>query len=293
MKRLTIRSTEEMVFQIITNALLALVLVIVLVPLWRVLMLSVTPMGYEDWSFGLLVTPKAWTFEAYAQFLGHPSFIRAFRNSAIITIGGVVINLFFTVPMAYALSVRNLPGRKWLNYAVLIPFLFNPGLIPLYLVVTKLGLQDNLLAVMVPGAIGIANMFIMRNFFQDIPLDLKEAARIDGAGEFFVFFKIVLPLSKTILLTIGLFYAVGHWNEFFNPMLYLNDNKLQPLPVLLRNILMAVNMNDYVEYNAFSSASLQSLKAASVFITMVPMMAAYPWVQQYFVQGSLAGGIKG
>lgn len=284
---------DEILYQIAVNLYLAVIFLIVLLPLWRVLMLSLTPFGYLDNSFGLLVGPKDWTFEAYAQFLSHPAFLRAMRNSAVITLGGTAINLIMTVPMSYALSVKSLPGRKWLNIFVMIPFLFNPGLIPSYLVVTSLGLQNTLWAVMIPGAIGISNMFIMRNFFMEIPQDLTEAARIDGASELKILFRIVLPLSKPILLTIGLFYAVGHWNEFFNPMLYLNDQKLQPLPVLLRNILMGVNMNDYVEYDAFSTSSVQSLKAASIFISMVPMMMAYPWIQKHFVKGSLAGGIKG
>jgi putative aldouronate transport system permease protein len=288
-----IKSREELFFQIGVNSLLFLVLFIVVLPLWRVFILSVTPFKYVDSSFGLFVNPAKWTVEAYTQFLSHPSFLRAFRNSLVIMFGGLAINLFMTIPMAYALSVRGLPGRKILNVVAMVPFLFNPGLIPSYLVVTGLGLQDNLLAVMLPGAVGIANMFIMRNFFQEIPMDYKEAARIDGAGEFFILFRIVLPLSIPIILTIGLFYAVGHWNEFFTPILYLNDSKLQPLPVLLRNILMGLNTNEYVEYDAFSQVSVQSLKAASIFITMLPMVAAYPWVQKHFVKGSLAGGIKG
>jgi putative aldouronate transport system permease protein len=288
-----IKSREERTFQILTNAFLALLLVIVIIPLWRVFILSVTPFKYVDDSFGLFVNPAKWTVEAYTQFMGHSSFLTAFRNSLIIMFGGLAINLLMTVPMAYSLSVRTLPGRKGLNVLVMIPYLFNPGLIPSYLVVTSLHLQNTFLAVMIPGAIGIANMFIMRNFFSEIPIDLKEAARIDGAGEFFVLFRIVLPLSVPIMLTIGLFYAVGHWNEFFTPILYLNSNKLQPLPVLLRNILMGLNTNEFVEYDAFSQVSVQSLKAASIFITMLPMMMAYPWIQKYFVKGSLAGGIKG
>jgi putative aldouronate transport system permease protein len=208
-------------------------------------------------------------------------------------VGGTAINLLMTVPMAYALSVRTLPGRKFLNVVVMIPFLFNAGLIPSYLIVTSLKMQNTFWSVMIPGAISIYNMFIMRNFFSEIPSDLKEAARIDGAGELFVLFRIVLPLSLPIMLTIGLFYAVGHWNEFFTPILYLNSSKLQPLPVLLRNILMGLNTNEFVEYDAYSQVSVQSLKAASIFITMLPMMMAYPWIQKYFVKGSLVGGIKG
>lgn len=288
-----IRSAEEFRYQLAINLFLGLVLFLVILPLWRVFILSVTPFQYVDNSFGLFVNPGKWTIDAYAQFMSHPSFLRAFRNSAIITLGGLSINIIMTVPMAYALSVRSLPGRKGLNVLVMIPFLFNAGLIPGYLVVTGLHLQDSFWAVMVPGAIGISNMFIMRNFFMEIPMDFKEAARMDGASEYFVLFRIVLPLSLPILLTIGLFYAVGHWNEFFTPILYLNDNKLQPLPVLLRNILMGLNTNEYIEYDTFSEVSVQSLKAASIFITMLPMMMAYPWIQKYFVKGSLAGGIKG
>lgn len=288
-----IKSFEERSYQFAVNAFLAIVLIVIVLPLWRVLVLSVTPFKYQDSSFGLFVSPAVWTFEAYRQFLGHPAFLRSFANSTAITLGGTAVNLILTIPMAYALSVRDLPGRKVFTGIAMVPYLFNAGLIPVYLVVTGLRLQDNLLAVILPGAISIYNMFIMRNFFQEIPMDLKEAARMDGAGEFFVLFRIILPLSKPILLTIGLFYAVGHWNEFFGPMLYLNDAKLQPLPVLLRNILMAVNMNEYLEYDAFSTSSVQSLKAASIFITMLPMMMAYPLIQKHFTKGTLVGGIKG
>ncbi len=288
-----LRSTEELILQILVNAFLGIALALVIVPLWRVLMQSITAIGYVDRSLGLLVSPKAWTLEAYGQLMSHPSFLRALRSSLVITLGGTAIDLFLTVPMAYALSTRSLPGRRLLTGMALVPFLFNPGLIPIYLVVTGLGLQDNYLAVILPGAISVYNMFIMRNFFMEIPQDYKEAARIDGAGEFFVLFRVVLPLSLPIILTIGLFYAVGHWNDFFAPILYLNDAKLQPLPVLLRNILMAANVSEYVEYDAASKVTIQAIKGASVFITMLPMMMLYPWIQKYFVQGSLAGGIKG
>jgi putative aldouronate transport system permease protein len=288
-----IKGAEERFYQIAVNAFLGIVLLLVVLPLWRVLVLSVTPFKYQDSSFGLFVNPAMWTLDAYKQFISHPAFIRSFGNSVILTLGGTAINLFLTVPMAYALSIRDLPGRKFFTGAAMVPYLFNAGLIPTYLVVTGLHLQNNLLSIILPGAIGVYNMFIMRNFFQEIPIDLKEAARIDGASEFYVLFRIILPLSKPILLTIGLFYAVGHWNEFFTAMLYLNDSKLQPLPVLLRNILMAVNMNEYLEYDAFSTSSVQSLKAASIFITMLPMVAAYPWIQKHFTKGTLVGGIKG
>jgi putative aldouronate transport system permease protein len=287
------KSWDDFVFQILVNGLLISILVIVIIPMWKVLMMSLTPLNYIDTkTFGLWLSPAQWSFEAYKQLLSHPYFTRAATNSVIITLGGMTINMLLTVPFAYALSNQSLPGRKFFIIMVMIPFLFNAGLIPSYLVVQKLDLIDTWWAVILPGGINIYNLLVMKSFFEGLPEELKEAARLDGANELQVLWYVVLPLSKPILLTIGLFYAVGHWNEFFNAILYLNDAKLQPLPVLLRNILLASNMNDYVEYDAFSTVSVQAIKAASVFLTMLPMVLIYPWVQKYFTKGTLLGGVK-
>ena len=205
---------------------------------------------------------------------------------------GTSINMILTVPLAYALSNPRLPGRKLFITFILIPFLFHAGLIPTYLVVQRLGLVDNLLAVMLPTAVSVYNTLVMKGFFEGLPEELKEAARMDGANELQVLFRIILPLSKPILLTISLFYAVAHWNEFFTPILYLNNYDLMPLPVLLRNILLGANINEYLEYDAFSTAPIQAFKAASVFITMLPMVIIYPWIQRYFTKGTLLGGVK-
>ncbi len=288
-----IKRGDDTIFQILVNTFLVLLLIAVLIPLWKVLIMSVTPLNFLDVkAYGLWLDPWKWSFEAYKQLLSHPSFVRAASNSGIITVGGVIINMFLTVPFAYALSVEKLPGRKFFITMVMIPFLFNAGLIPVYLVVNKLGLVDSWWAVILPGGINIYNLLVMKSFFEGLPEELKEAARLDGANELQVLWTVILPLSKPILLTIGLMYAVSHWNEFFNAILYLNDAKLQPLPILLRNILLAANMNEYVEYDAFSSASVQSIKSASVFLTMLPMVAIYPWIQQYFTKGTLLGGVK-
>lgn len=287
------RSRGEIGFQVVVNLLLFVVLAAVLIPLWRVLMMSLTPLelsGKEG--FALFLSPAQWTFEAYRQLLGQASFIRATSNSILITTSGTALNLLLTVPLAYALSVRTLPGRKFVIGFVLLTYLFQAGMIPTYLVVSKLGLINKLTAVILPSAVNVTNVLIMRNFFEGLPEDLKEAARLDGAGELEVLTRVVLPLSLPILLTIGLYYAVGHWNEFFAPILYLSDAKLMPLPVLLRNILQSYGLNEYVEYNAYSESSLESLKAASVFLTMLPMMVIYPFIQRYFTKGTLLGGVK-
>ncbi|MBK9054847.1 MAG: carbohydrate ABC transporter permease, partial [Chloroflexi bacterium] len=163
---------------------------------------------------------------------------------------------------------------------------------PTYLLVTKLNLTDNFLAIIMPPAISVSTPLVMMSFFEGLPDELKEAARIDGANEIQVLWRVVLPLSKPIILTIGLFYAVYFWNEFFTPILYLNDNNLMPLPVLLRNILISASFNEYVEFNAFSSTSIESLKSAGVLLTMLPMLLVYPWIQRYFTKGTLLGGSK-
>jgi putative aldouronate transport system permease protein len=191
------------------------------------------------------------------------------------------------------LSVRTLPGRKLLNVLVIIPYLFNVGLIPAYLVVTRVGLTNHLAAVFVPGAISTYNCLIMRGFFEGIPDELKESARIDGAAEWYVLLRIILPLSQPIIMTIGLYYGVSFWNDFFHAMLYINNNALQPLPILLRNILMASGMNEFVEVNAFGEAPIQAIKAASVFMAAIPMIIAYPFIQKYFTKGTLLGSVKG
>ncbi|MEA4906006.1 MAG: carbohydrate ABC transporter permease [Chloroflexi bacterium] len=287
------KNRDDLLFQILVNLFLISLLAVMVLPLWRVFVMSITPLNYIDTqTYGMWLNPSMWSFEAYKQLLSHPSFLRATTNSFIITFGGTTINMLLTVPLAYALSNRRLPGRKFFITLILIPFLFNAGMIPTYLVVQKFDLVDTFWAVILPGGINITNLLIMKNFFEGLPDELEEAAYLDGANEIQVLFRVVLPLAKPILLTIGLFYMVGHWNEFFSAILYLNDAKLQPLPVLLRNILLAANINEYVEYDAFSNASIQAIKAASVFLTMLPMVIIYPWIQHYFTKGTLLGGVK-
>jgi putative aldouronate transport system permease protein len=291
--RLRIKSWDNLIFQILVNVFLASILLAIAIPIWRVFMMSLTPLGFLDnQSFGLWIPLGRWSFEAYKQLFNHPAFLRAAGNSVMITLGGTAINMALTTPLAYVLSNPKLPGRRLLTVFILIPFLFQAGLIPTYLVVQKLGLVDNLLAIILPSAISVTNTLVMKGFFEGLPEELKEAARLDGANDLQILWQVILPLSKPILLTISLFYAVALWNEFFTPILYLNDNKLMPLPVLLRNILLAANINEYIESDAFSNAPIQAFKAASVFITMLPMVIVYPWIQRYFTKGTLLGAVK-
>jgi putative aldouronate transport system permease protein len=287
------KTRDAILFQIGLVILLALILLVILIPFWRVIVTALIPLDvYTREGIPFFLPPTQWTFEAFRQLLGHSLFPRALWNSVVITLLGTAISLTLTIPLAYGLSARNLPGRKLIMTLILFTYLFSPGLIPVYLLITGMKLTNNYLAIILPPAVSVYNTLVMMSFFEGLPEELKDAARIDGANELQVLWHIILPLSKPILLTIGLFYAVYFWNEFFTPILYLNDSKLMPLPVLLRNILISASFNEYVEYNAFSSSSLESLKAAGVLITMIPMLLVYPWIQRYFTKGTLVGGVK-
>ena len=284
----------DKIFHALVDTCLVFFFLILIIPIWSTITLSFRPNDFIGSALdGMFLPPWKWSTAAYRALLGHKAFLTSTFNSFRIFIEGVACALFLTVPLAYGLSIKTLPGRKILYGLVIVPYLFNPGLIPNYLLVTKLGLVDKLAAVFLPGAISVYNTLIMKSFFEGIPDELKESARIDGASELTVLMRIIMPLSKPILLTIGLYYGVHFWNDFFNAMLYINNNSLQPLPILLRNILLSSGMNEYVEVNAFGEAPIAAIKAASVFLAAIPMLAAYPFIQKYFVKGTMLGSVKG
>ncbi len=281
-------------FNVIVNIFMVVILIAIILPLWSTITLSFRPVDFLGSNLdGMFLPPWKWSTAAYESLLGNDGFLMAFINSFKILIGGVVCALFLTIPMAYVLSVQSLPGRKIINMIVIIPYVFNVGMIPAYLLVKDIGLINHLPAVFLPGAISTYNCIIMRQFFVGIPNELKESARIDGCTELQVLFRIVLPLSKAIVMTIGLYYGVSFWNDFFNAMLYLNDSYLNPLPILLRNILIGSGMNENLDVAAFANAPINAIKAASVFMSAIPMVIAYPFIQKYFTKGTLLGSVKG
>ncbi len=281
-------------FYVVINVFLVFVGLVIAIPMISTITQSVTPNGYIGTSFEKFVLmPWKWDGAAYHALLGNAGFISAFWNSIKIMVFGVITALSLTVPMAYCMSVPDLPGKKLLNYFVLVPYIFNVGMIPTYLVITNIHLYDHIAAIFIPGAIGTYNCLIMRGFFEGIPESLKESARIDGAAEWYVLISIILPLSKPIVMTIGLYYAVNFWNDFMHALLYLKNDALNPLPILLRNILMGANMGENLDANAFGDASVSAIKAASVFMSAIPMMFAYPFIQKYFTKGTMLGGVKG
>ena len=237
--------------------------------------------------------PSQWRWQNYPEALSLAPFGIFFRNSIIVTIVCVASQLITCSMAGFAFARLDFRFRDAI-FRIFLACLMIPNeatVISNYITVSKLGLVNTFPALMLISLTSVLGIFIMRQFFVGIPNELKESARIDGCTELQVLFRIILPLSKAIVMTIGLYYGVSFWNDFFNAMLYLNDN--QPLPILLRNILLASGMNEYVEVSAFGNAPVSAIKAASVFMSAIPMIVAYPFIQKYFTKGTLLGSVKG
>ncbi|GIO61043.1 carbohydrate ABC transporter permease [Paenibacillus cellulositrophicus] len=240
--------------------------------------------------------PKTFTLAAYEFIFSTGTIVKSIGVSIYVTVIGTLVNLFFTVTMAYSLAKRGLYGRNLVLNLVIFSMLFGGGMIPTYLVVKELHLLDSLWALMLPGAISAFNLIIVKNFFQEIPKEIEEAGRIDGCSELGLLWRIVLPLSMPVLATFTLFYAVGHWNDFFAALLYINDPEKWPLQVMLRQIVLlsqaaAGDLNS-MDPN-FVKPPDQSIKMAVIVVGTIPILCVYPFLQKHFAKGVLLGSVKG
>lgn len=240
---------------------------------------------------GFVLWPTHPTFAAYEAIFSGEFMFRALGVSAVITAVGTFLALFTTITMAYATSRPVLFGRPVL-LLVLFTLLFAPGLIPMFLMVKQLGLLNTLWSLILPSAFAAFNFVVMRSFFMNIPTELIEAARIDGASDFMILRKIVLPLSKAVIAVVGLFYAVGFWNAFFNAMLYINDQTLYPVQLVLRNyVVQGGSMAEAI--GVATSPPPQSMQMAIVVVALVPILIVYPFLQKHFNKGVITGAVKG
>jgi len=283
-----VKSREDFFFDTIVYVLLALAGAAALFPLLYVLSVSLTPFD-EVLKSGYVIIPRSVTFEAYRRLLGQSAIVRALGVNLFITLVGTPINLTLTALMAYPLSRRSLPGRNWLTLVVVFTLLFSGGLIPTYLVVKAVGLVNNIWAMIVPTAIGSFSLLVMKSFFESLPEELLESARIDGASEWRILRQIVLPLSVPVFLTVGLFYGVNHWNEFYQALIYITDRNLQPLQVLIRAILQS---NDQI-YSPEELLPTVTLQMAAVVVASLPVIVVYPFIQRHFIKGVMLGSIRG
>lgn len=244
----------------------------------------------------VFLIPETFTLAAYEFIFSTNTIMKAIGVSMFVTIIGTVVNLFFTVTMAYPLARRSLMGRNTVLNLVIFSMLFGGGMIPTYLVIRELGLLDTYGALILPGAISAFNLIIVKNFFQELPPGLEEAARIDGCTELGLLWRIVLPLSKPVLATFTLFYAVGHWNDFFSSLLYINTPEKWPLQVLLRQIVL-LSQSAAGDLNSmdpnFVKPPDQSIKMAVIVVGTIPILMVYPFLQKHFAKGVLIGSIKG
>ncbi|TYP78980.1 carbohydrate ABC transporter permease [Paenibacillus methanolicus] len=242
---------------------------------------------------GLMLWPKEWSLAAYRYIFSTDTLFRSMLVSIYITVVGTLINLLFTSLMAYPLAKTHLRGRQTILLGVLITMLFSGGMIPTYFVVKELHLTNTLWSLMLPGAISAFNLIVLKNFFQQIPDGLEDSARIDGCNDVGVLFRIVLPLSLPAMATFGLFYAVGHWNQFFNAILYINDNRLYPIQVLLRQIVILSQSS--IGDTSIEQTEIQPLtiRMAVIVFATVPILLVYPFLQKHFAKGVMLGSVKG
>ena len=287
------RSVGDIIANVVIYILLTLIAVIMVIPFIYVIAASFATEA-EIQTRPIFFIPDSPTLDAYARIFDMNDMgTRVFHSlliSVCVTAIGTFINLFFTTTMAYGLSRSNLIGKKPLLNMVLFTMVFGGGMIPLFLVVKGLGMYDTYAALILPGAISAYNMIIVRNFFMELPRELEEAASIDGCRDIGIFIKIALPLSLPCLATFGLFYAVGHWNNYFGALLYLEDSTKFPFQLVLRNIVMQT-AETQTDPNALIPED--TLKMAVIVIGTVPILIVYPFLQKHFAAGVMVGAVKG
>ncbi|QIZ10841.1 carbohydrate ABC transporter permease [Priestia megaterium] len=294
---MTRKSKEDKVFDIINFFLVAIILLLVVYPLYFIVIASISDpnMIYEG---KVWLLPKELTLEGYQRIFGDSKIWLGYKNSIIYTVVGTIVNVSFTLMAAYALSRKDLYGRNVIMFLFLMTMFFSGGLIPTYLVVKNLGLLNTMWALILPKAVAVWNVIVAKTFFESsIPNELLEAARIDGCSDVKFFWKIVLPLSKPIVAVMVLFYAVGHWNSYFDALIYLNNENLYPLQLILRNILIQNQASTMMISDLDSLAAKQRvselIKYGVIIVATIPLLIVYPFVQKYFVKGVMIGGIKG
>lgn len=282
------------IFTVINYSFLFLIGFITLYPMWYILIVSVSSDQYI--SRGLVnLWPKGFTLGAYELVFRNEDIWRSYANTFLYTGVGVLVNMLFTSLCAYPLSRADFYGRRFFNFFVIFTMFVSGGMIPLYLVIYNLKMLNTLWAIVLPSAISTYNMIIMRTFFSGIPISLTESAYLDGANDVYILSKIILPLSKPIVATLTLFYAVGHWNSFMPAVLYLNTKAKYPVQVILRDIVVAGQIDSQISMDMVGSNILSAMnfKYAVIIVTVIPILCVYPFLQRHFVKGAMIGAVKG
>lgn len=291
------RSRGDNAFQWIINIITIMIAVVTIYPLIYVVSASFSAptkiLSGEVWLWPIDIT-----FKAYERAFSSANILTGYRNTILYAGCGTLLNVLLTVMAAYPLSIKDIRGRNFVTFLITFTMFFSGGMIPSYINVKELGLLNRPLAVILPGAINVTNMLILRNYFiNSIPGELKEAADIDGCSPLGTLMRIVLPLSKSILVVITLYYFVAHWNSYFDAMMYLRNKEMYPLQVFLRQILLLSQMGDMSETMGVDDINTTliyaALKYAIIVISAVPLLIIYPMIQRFFEKGIMMGSIKG
>lgn len=288
---------EDKILYIVVTAVLIFFVIIVAYPLIYVVSSSFSS-GMAVSTGRVVLWPVDFSLEGYKTVFSHRLIISGYLNTIFYTVAGTLINVTVTVMCAYPLARKDFPMRKFFMIFFLITMFFYGGMIPTYMVVSKLNLTNTVWAMLLPGAISVYNMILVRTFIENsIPVELLEVSQIDGCSDARYFFSILLQLSKPVIAVITLYYAVGHWNSYFNAMMYLSDEELYPLQIVLRQVLLAskINLSDMVDVEAMVAKQGLSdvLKYALIVVSTAPILCIYPFIQRFFVKGVMIGAVKG
>ena len=301
MERRIGRCRSDVIYDTILFILLSLVFLVVAYPLYFVIISSVSdPIAVSNGE--VTFYPIGFTLDGYREVFKTNTVVRGFLNSILYTVCGVSVNLLVTLPTGYALSRKDFALKKFVTFFYMLTMFIGGGMMPTYLIVKQTGLLNSMWALIIPGAMGVYNMIVAKTFFStNIPLELMEAAKLDGCGNTRFFFHIVLPLSGAITAILVLYYGQGHWNSYFSALLYINDREKWPLQLELRNILL-LNTNTMTKEfiteemrkeQARREALANMMKYSLIIISSIPMLIVYPFVQKHFVKGVMIGSVKG
>ena len=289
------RANSERAYDLFVYVMITLLAVVCLYPYLNVMAKSFSGAKYVLSGHVMGIIPKGFNMEAYAMTLNSERFVTSARNTVFITVVGTSLNVMLTYFMAYATSRRNLPGSRLIMTLYIITMMFGGGMIPTYFVVINAGLRNSLWSLILPGLVVPYNLILMRNYMAALPDELEESASIDGASQWTVMFRILLPLTLPSIATIVLFCAVGYWNSYFNALIYINSNAKKPLTLFIRELLLSQENNEVADGELASDFKrmAQVVKYAVIVVATAPIMCMYPFLQKYFVKGVMIGSIKG
>lgn len=290
-------SRGERTFHVVNIIIMVTLIIFMIYPFWYVVMYSLsTP--HLAVSGGAFIKPKGFTIDAYKMVMRNRSILSGLKTSFIVTAGGAGIGTLIAAMTAYPLSKKDMPGRKIFTYMFLVTMFFGGGLVPEYILLKKLHMLDTYWSLFLPGCVSVWNILVIKNFYKGIPDSLEESAKIDGASDLVVFFRIIMPLSKPILATISLFLAVGFWNDFFASIMYIFDKDKWSLQAVLREIITntqeaMTRQGITVRNENAADVSQKTLTMATIMVSTIPILIVYPFVQKYFVKGTMVGSVKG